>query len=568
MKKQLTALLTATLLLTSLTGCTNENSSTSDNSSVADTSSSVTSDNTESTESGTSAETSDLTQSLPKAVEIGDKMILTGTLLEHSQLENFSVETLVRNYTLTEDEKNILDSVGVSEIKDLYITAVVLSDFSKNPEKFQTSAATANNRTPATIVNTRFPKRYYQTGYTYESVYNEYLKAFEGGEGESFFKVDFCIEHNKEFFSAKTSDEVEKREVHKEYKIAYQDDSYIKIRKTSFSYDKNFKPATEYKPDLRYEYDITVTEYMFDLTENGWQVKKPVSSKINGKSVDDVIYDEALYASVFGGSVFDSVVDITPENDWVIDAFIAEAKKYGKKVLNPDGTELDPSLAVRASGSNDSVGTLIFDFAYIAYAEPNLTTSIDNPDMESWEEFRNRELQSPPDKKRYVKIKAGDVLENGLKVKTAYYGQDTCMGEDGDYLSFTRVETEGELTLNGILIRASKQEYEGYEMSPYQEGQIYFIPYGADVPVHDITIHSHYIDSVTEDFKAVSDAPLLRVGKIDEMPQEMLDDLDAFFKDGDVVKAKVTIKDPIMGYALGPGLRYYADLVSFEKHDW
>ncbi len=48
MKKQLTALLTATLLLTSLTGCTNENSSTADNSSVADTSNSVTSDSSSS----------------------------------------------------------------------------------------------------------------------------------------------------------------------------------------------------------------------------------------------------------------------------------------------------------------------------------------------------------------------------------------------------------------------------------------------------------------------------------------------------------------------------------------
>lgn len=61
MKKQLTTLLTATLLLTSLTGCTNENSSTADNSSVADTNSSVTSNYSETSESVSSTNINSLT---------------------------------------------------------------------------------------------------------------------------------------------------------------------------------------------------------------------------------------------------------------------------------------------------------------------------------------------------------------------------------------------------------------------------------------------------------------------------------------------------------------------------
>lgn len=564
MKKQITVLLATTLLLTSLTGCTNENSSTDDSSSVVDTSNSIASDNTESTESGTSAETSDPTQSLPEGVDIGNGMILTGTLLEHSQLEEFSVEPFISNYDLSEDEKKLLDSIGIPEIKDFYITAMALSTAISSTENITpTSAVTENNRTPANIENTWSGKRYFESGYTYDSFYNAFLNVFtKEGADELFKRYDYFLNYNGALLCELISKGGNAWKVHSEYELVSKTDTAVKFREMTFSHDKNSKPATEYKPELRYQYDITFTEYEFVLTESGWRAKLP---DIFGISDISGLEENYKLVEVFGDDMTFPIVDITPENSWLADSFMATAEIHGLKILNPDGTELDPSLAIKASGSKYNVGTLMFDFAYIAYSKSALITSVDNPEVFSEDNLYEYESETKPDKKDYIKIKAGDILQNGLKVKEAYYVQDTSMGDFGDYLNSVKVKTEGELTLNGVLIRASKQED---IMSPYQEGQIYFIPYGADVPVHDITIHSHYIDSVTENFKAVSDAPLFRVGEIDEMPQKMLDDLDKFFKDSDVVKARVTIKDLVMGYALGANSHYYADLVSFEKHDW
>ena len=104
------------------------------------------------------------------------------------------------------------------------------------------------------------------------------------------------------------------------------------------------------------------------------------------------------------------------------------------KMPLPDGTTADKN---ETAGFSLDYGCAYFDFAYIRYAEPifEVTTS-DDPN-------KLPKLESP----EWIKVKAGDVLENGLKVVSA---QTPCRVYDGTVsLGHGEVKLEGEITLEG-----------------------------------------------------------------------------------------------------------------------
>lgn len=129
----------------------------------------------------------------------------------------------------------------------------------------------------------------------------------------------------------------------------------------------------------------------------------------------------------------------------------------------PDGsTALKSELSVPGSDEGSSPK---FDFAFIRYAEPIFISTFDKPDIVDFDTFEINGDISQEIKPQWIKVKAGDVLENGLKVVSA---QTPCRGykdDDGNtviQLSFGKVMLEGEMTFEGILQYFNGSEYYGY----------------------------------------------------------------------------------------------------------
>lgn len=264
------------------------------------------------------------------------------------------------------------------------------------------------------------------------------------------------------------------------------------------------------------------------------------------------------YAEVFGDSIFDSVVDITTQNEWLKTDFMESAKELGVTLLNPDGTEFDPSEAVRAGGNKEQVGTLFFDYAYILYSKPYFYTALDTPDLDSYEKMQSYESRTPlHEKSEFIKVKAGDVLDNGLKVKRAVYGQDLNMGEL-DYANSMRVEFEGELTLDGVMIYCPPNE-------EYPDGFYCFFPDANKEALPKISRNVQSYSDADNKVFVVSDTP--KITFRNSASPETASALKGLFNGNYCVKATATMKDPIYNYALGPDFGCTVSLTSVEKLD-
>lgn len=124
---------------------------------------------------------------------------------------------------------------------------------------------------------------------------------------------------------------------------------------------------------------------------------------------------------------------------------------YYDNVPFPDGSTISSSEASETFGSTSSPG-LIFDFAFMRYAKPGFYNTIDDPGIYDFDwngfTFYNEDLTYIyPD---YFKVQAGDVLENGLTVKSASFGVKFGAGQN---ISTSKITLDGEITIEGILCR-------------------------------------------------------------------------------------------------------------------
>lgn len=132
-------------------------------------------------------------------------------------------------------------------------------------------------------------------------------------------------------------------------------------------------------------------------------------------------------------------------NQAVIDSFW-----YGD-IPFPDGSVLSASEASETFGDTSSPG-LIFDFGFLRYAKPVFMNSFDDPEIfdfsaDSFNVPTESIIYYEPD---FFKVRAGDVLENGMTVKSASYGVERTGGMS---VRTSKIALEGEATLNGILFR-------------------------------------------------------------------------------------------------------------------
>ncbi|MBD5104046.1 MAG: hypothetical protein HDT47_04180 [Ruminococcaceae bacterium] len=199
---------------------------------------------------------------------------------------------------------------------------------------------------------------------------------------------------------------------------------------------------------------------------------------------------------------------------------------YYDKISLPDGSTLSPSEASETFGSTSSPG-LIFDFAFMRYAEPVFSHTIDDPDIYDFDTFSFNVsdedlIYISPD---YFKVQAGDVLQNGLTVKSASFGIE-CGG--GQNISTSKITLDGEITIEGILGR--------------QYGAVLFYPDPAQNPIPlssgrkgEEDVIANYLTDLDGNFALVTDGGTI-YPKNDFNTEDILGS-------GNYVKGRLTLRD-------------------------
>lgn len=212
-------------------------------------------------------------------------------------------------------------------------------------------------------------------------------------------------------------------------------------------------------------------------------------------------------------------------NDFQVDSITA-----------PDGSQVNKSDAVYATGTIGGPIWLGYDFSYIRYSQPVFFSTFDDPDLINWESSDlvpgdfNIDIYDLIKDPKFLKIKAGDILENGLTVKSAEWWVNSAGGS-----SSFEVDFDGEITLNGILYCSSKGDSngaDGYLNFFVDNSQSVFpVLFRDDLPVLSIDI--------VNKFALVSDSEEIRLGHIDNIAYDLSD----IIHFGEYIRAKITLKE-------------------------
>lgn len=151
------------------------------------------------------------------------------------------------------------------------------------------------------------------------------------------------------------------------------------------------------------------------------------------------------------------------------------------KVLQVENWEdfigADGKPVTLANAVIDDMGGVLFDYAFLGNAPQVYDDTFKNPELINWET-----MEFAPGGENYtptgIRVRTGDVLENGLKVTQADYALE--YGEQMDeatgqvvnewQTSYGTLNFEGELTLNGTLYCVPADDYMAFE------GELNFYP--------------------------------------------------------------------------------------------
>lgn len=287
------------------------------------------------------------------------------------------------------------------------------------------------------------------------------------------------------------------------------------------------------------------------------------SSQTSPESSSQTSPESSLTSTESSSAPAESVHD--PETQAIIDEFPYDT------LTGFDGKDVSKNDAVGAIKS-DSSGTvfLTYDFAYLRYAKPIFKTTLDDPDVYNPEtgEFDgvdSSRLVSDPD---YFKVKAGDVLENGLTVKDA----ETIIfplpvtDENGNskvtiYQNRSTVNFEGQLTLSGILNCQNGDDY------MVMDGDLKFFPDPSDVkiivPSKEVVDYAWLFWSVDaeNDFAICMDGHRFMLGNINA---EDAPDVSGIINKGEYKKVTVTLENIRTVSSDSTGISIYGKPVSIE----
>ena len=183
-------------------------------------------------------------------------------------------------------------------------------------------------------------------------------------------------------------------------------------------------------------------------------------------------------------------------------------------------------------------------FAYLRWATPVFDNNLKTPDLFNLDTFECPKYDGKLTQKNpeWFVIKPGDVLENGLKVKSTITTFEQWGTESGGKTvgqSEMNITFEGELTVTGVLVCAGKDDV---YVTP---GDLFFF---ADttkdvkiplVPINDTADEFSLKKFVFDDFAFVTDGMWFRVGDLESVSV----DLDGIIKRGQAVNVKVTLEE-------------------------
>lgn len=153
-----------------------------------------------------------------------------------------------------------------------------------------------------------------------------------------------------------------------------------------------------------------------------------------------------------------------------------EFERYIKTI--PDVDIPMPDGSTRRRGDIDRLnksGLITFDVAYIRSPKMRFESTFDDPEVFDKENFEFRGEIGEIGEIEWVPVKAGDVLENGLVVESAFTTPDYAYPFENDTIDFYEINTtlsfSGEFELEGIL-----RYYPGSENYGYTDSSVTFIP--------------------------------------------------------------------------------------------
>lgn len=200
----------------------------------------------------------------------------------------------------------------------------------------------------------------------------------------------------------------------------------------------------------------------------------------------------------------------------------------------PNGGVMKNEDADLVHGYGDSAQYIGFDSLYLYKTKPYFRNTADEPDMINWETLEVKDEPEEFTDLEYFKVTAGDVLDNGLKVKSAEMLYGRLMTDD----IYIDISFDGELTLEGILYRTPEDEY----MS--NKGDLRFFP---DTTKADFIVPYRIYDGKPALFAdnvnklaVYYSSDIIRFGNETEAPSYVSD---MFEDNGVFVKAKVTFTD-------------------------
>lgn len=180
-----------------------------------------------------------------------------------------------KEYFWREEDEKFLDSLGVPEIKSLYIRAQTLCSY-LSASDLPISEVNAHSERRWYAILRKDGGTYMETGYTYDSVYNAYLSAFTEETTKEIFKTHEFLNYNGGFFCHDTAKGGNLGVVLNEFEIISKTDTLIEFRRTTFSLSRDMERVfpPKYDPALRDQYDKEYTDFKFVMTENGWRAEK------------------------------------------------------------------------------------------------------------------------------------------------------------------------------------------------------------------------------------------------------------------------------------------------------
>ncbi len=200
-------------------------------------------------------------------VDIGNGMTLTGTPLDSSELEDYPTTI---TWEMDSEAEEFIDGLEIHSFDKLVERALRLTSYCLSPISVSYSSAVPTSNDSA-YIQSEDGYRYYETGYTYESFYNEYSRTFTKETIEEMFKIyNVFLNYNGELFCRDGARGGWLGEVHREYELIEKGNTYIEFRRLIFRKDSQDKPAAEYIPELRGEYLLGITDFTFLQIDSRW----------------------------------------------------------------------------------------------------------------------------------------------------------------------------------------------------------------------------------------------------------------------------------------------------------